>query len=370
MKVAHIFNELKFSGAEIMYADAADDFQKLGCEMIIIATAKNKGEYSTFFEKANCKVLHFPYPDKIFFISRLIYLYNFLKFIKRESIDVIHIHNSKMKWVMSLCAWLSGINSVYTFHNVFKSKWYSKEYHKLIRWSAKKVFKCKFQTISDSVYDNELKYYNNKSFKIFNWYSKKRFYPGSIDEKKLFRKELNINDSTLVLISIGGCSEIKQHSEILKGLPELIAMYKDVLYLHLGTGNCEKKEIELARELSILNNVRFLGNQSNVRKYLIASDIYIMTSKFEGISITTIEALACKIPTILYNVDGLKDFNKYGNNTFLIEPDYINISYAVKNIYENYNLKESLSDNAEKLVNDKFNISLNSKKIFELYKLK
>lgn len=56
MKVLHILHELKFSGAEIMYVDAASIFQKLGCDLSIVNTANHLGEYAPYFEKAGYKV--------------------------------------------------------------------------------------------------------------------------------------------------------------------------------------------------------------------------------------------------------------------------------------------------------------------------
>ena len=44
MKILHILHELKFSGAEIMYVDAAPIFQKLGCELAVVNTAPHLGE--------------------------------------------------------------------------------------------------------------------------------------------------------------------------------------------------------------------------------------------------------------------------------------------------------------------------------------
>lgn len=84
---------------------------------------------------------------------------------EKEGIDVIHTHASNMKWDMALVACLAGIRSVYTFHSCFKSRPISYLYHIWLRWSAKNLLSCKFQTISDSVYDNERLYYHNGTIK-------------------------------------------------------------------------------------------------------------------------------------------------------------------------------------------------------------
>ena len=65
MKVVHILNELKFSGAEIMYVDAAEKLKSLGCSLYVINTNQTLGEYAPFFAKSGYKVIHMPYPQSV-----------------------------------------------------------------------------------------------------------------------------------------------------------------------------------------------------------------------------------------------------------------------------------------------------------------
>lgn len=368
MKILHILHELKFSGAEIMYVDAAPIFQKLGCKLSVVNTAPNLGEYSSYFEKAGYKVFHWPYPKS--YIQRWKYYRKVISFLKQEHYDAVHIHSSALKWGISYCAWQAGCKPVYTFHSIFHSHWYSYLYHRWLRWSAKHLFGCTFQTISDSVYNNEKKYYHNNTIKIYNWYGSNRFYPALKGEKESVREELDIPDSSLVLISVGGCSPIKRHTDIIKALPDILKVYPNTIYLHLGQGISLEEEKRLAQELNIDKNIRFCGNQAGVRKYLIASDIYLMTSKLEGISLTTIEAMSCNIPAILYNVIGLRDFNKSKECSVLIEEDYHLLAKNVIDLYQNPNKQQQLIKNAKEFVDSTFYMETNATKIFELYKRK
>ena len=62
MKIVHVLNELKFSGAEIMYVDAARVFQEKGGDLMVVATAPEIGEYAPNFERAGYEVFHKPFP--------------------------------------------------------------------------------------------------------------------------------------------------------------------------------------------------------------------------------------------------------------------------------------------------------------------
>lgn len=367
MKILHILHELKFSGAEIMYVDAAPVFKKLGCELSVFATANQLGEFAPYFERAGYQVLHKPYPSLKNYFSRILFFAETVRYLRKNKIDVLHIHSFAAMWGLALCAWLAGKRSVYTFHNVFPTRIVTYPYHVLLRWSAKYIFKCRFQTISDSVYNHELNFYHNRTIKIYNWYGNERFYPANEGEKRMARKELGIDLDALVLISVGGCSSIKRHSDIIQALPAILKEKPNCIYLHLGKGETEKKEIELATTLDISNNIRFCGNQTDVRNYLIASDIYLMTSRFEGISITTIEAMACQIPAILYDVPGLRDFNSNGKNSILIKEDYHLLAEQVIFFKDNPTAALEMAKEAKEFVDRNFLMQKNAEKIFKLY---
>lgn len=364
MKVIHVLHELKFSGAEIMYVDSASFFQKKGCELTVLASAKQLGEYASFFEDSGYKVLHNPIPNQKDIFSRIKYYVWFIKLLKKEKFDVVHIHNYVTMFGLSFCAWFCNVKSIFTYHSVYRAPFYTYPYHLYVRWFAKNIFKCKFHTISDSVYEHELDYFYNKTNKVLNWYGNNRYSPAIADEKNKVRLELGIDTDRFVVISIGGCSPIKRHSEIIKALPIILKSKPNCIYLHLGCGSSEAEEIALAKELGVQDKIRFCGNQVDVRKYLIVSDVYLMTSQLEGISLTTIEAMACNIPAILYDVPGLRDFNKYGNNSLLIAEDYKLLADTVLNFDSN----SETNTQAIKHVNQFYNLEKNANQIYNLYK--
>ena len=367
MKVLHILHELKFSGAEIMYVDAAPFFQNKGCELTVMATSKNKGEYASHFEHIGYEVVHSPYPVGKNLLKRFKYYRNFVQLLKKSNFDMVHIHVHAYMWAFAFCTWIARKRSVYTFHSVFTSNYYSYLYHIIQRWTAKHILNCRFQTISDSVYENELNYYRNKTKKIYNWYGSDRFFPADIEEKKQIRNELNISDDTLVLISIGGCSHIKRHTEIIKALPKICSNYPSTIYLHLGKGETEEEEQKLAVKLGVSENIRFMNNQNDVRRFLVASDIYVMSSKHEGIPITTIEAMACGIPAVLYDVPGLRDFNKHGENSLLISEDYNLLAEKILYLFSNSDISHQIAGRAKELVNKTYSLNKNALEVYQLY---
>lgn len=366
MRVLHVFAELKYSGAEIMYVAAAKSFQARGCELYAVNTLYKLGDYAPVFEKAGFKVYHWPYVNPNFFEKQKYYR-NVIAFVKENKIDVIHVHRPDLKLGMAFCAWSCSIKSIWTIHNVFPTRWFSYPYHLWLRWCSKIVFHQIHQSISDSVYEREKYFFHNNTVLIYNWYNKEKIYPDIHNEKYELRKKLGLSSNSLVIISIGGCSGIKRHCDILYAIKELKSSYTNVSYLHLGEGNATKSEMELASALEISDNVRFLGNQDDVRNFLISSDIYVMTSKFEGISLTTIEAMACGIPCILYDVPGLRDFNINQECAMLIKEDPKELADSIVKLSENTAKRNSLTNSAIQFVKSNYDTELNSMKIYGLY---
>jgi glycosyltransferase involved in cell wall biosynthesis len=368
MRIIHIFYELKYSGAEIMYVEAAPIFQDKGCELIAIATAKNIGEFAPFFENVGYEVIHLKIPDLFMRPIQFIrYFIDFYFFLLKEKADVVHIHVHRRYWWYALCSKVAGVRVIRTVHNIFvpsrKVYWIKYWFE---RWTARNFFGVVFQSIGDSVQRNELKY-SNKSIKVYNWHSPS-FYPAIEDEKYVIRKRLKIDSDQFVIISVGGCSKIKNHHDIIRSMA-VFPKEMNILYIHLGSGKTEQEELNLAKELNVLDRIRFEGNKNNVRDYLISSDVFVMSSDFEGLGNSTIEAMACGIPVIVYSNPGVYDVVQNEQTGFVVSPEFHSISETVTYLSLNNSKAIEIGQNAIRHSKENFSMSKNASKIFDLYKI-
>jgi glycosyltransferase involved in cell wall biosynthesis len=368
MKVLHIFNEIKYSGAEMMYLNAVPIFKEKDITLIALGTGEIVGDFAPQFGAIGIEIIHLPLPNNCFSLGFLFkYFYSFYQIVKNKNIDVIHIHRSTYYLFFSFVGFLTNKRTIRTVHNVFKHRkitWIKGMMERLI---SRKVFGLIFQTIGDSVYENELHYYKNPSIKINNWYNSNKFYKtNDFDEKRRLREKFNIPLDSFVIISTGGCNHTKNHHDIIKALNLVISKFK-CTYLHLGSGPTECEEATLANSLEIANSIVFLGNVNNVREYLIAADVYVMTSRFEGLSIAAIEAMACGLPSILYNAPGLRDLIHEDDNGFLINQDFNEVANKIIAYRENRTLISDKSKKAKQYVEENFVMHAGVNKIIDLY---
>jgi len=370
IKVLHIFHSIEYSGAELMLYAALDKFQKHGVEFSIIAAGPERGPLANLFEHSAVKVYHKPMYRSFKNYFRLIpYLWSITRFISKRDFDVIHIQRSQWFSLYVIAARLGGIKTVIrTVHNVFKPTLrYLQYYFERKLCDPMGLITI---TIGPSVYQHELTYFGNRTVRINNWFNPKKFYPVTYDNEKIeMRKSLKLPLDKFFVISVGQCLDEKRHSDILESIAALNESKKNIYYLHLGDGPRNEEEKAKADALGVLDQTIFCGNTNRVRDYLISSDAYVMPSEFEGLGNAAVEAMACGLPCILYNVSGLRDLIPRKDLGFLIDPNVESLTIQLSQLLEmDTRALILMGEKSTKFVNTEFDINSAILKILNLYK--
>lgn len=116
--------------------------------------------------------------------------------------------------------------------------------------------------------------------------------------RKQYRKDLNI-DNNKVYIQVGEFNEQKNHKFTIDLLSKLIKKEPNSKFLLIGTGEYFDDIKKYIDELKLNDYVLLLGRRNDVNCLLQAADIYLMPSKFEGLSVAAIEAQASGIKCML-----------------------------------------------------------------------
>lgn len=105
----------------------------------------------------------------------------------------------------------------------------------------------------------------------------------------LYRKKLNVSSKT-VFILIGRLCEIKNQSFALDVFSKLHDKCKNAHLLIVGEGELKSKLEQKCNNLSISENVSFLGFRNDINNLLQAADVLLVPSLHEGLSLVSIEA--------------------------------------------------------------------------------
>lgn len=135
------------------------------------------------------------------------------------------------------------------------------------------------------------------------------------------------------------------------------------LYI-LGDGPEEENLKMLA---SGLQNVHFVGKQSNMGAWFEAADLLIHPSYSEGLGSVILEAQAAELPVIGARAGGIPDIIQDGENGLLIEPgDARTLAQAIISIRDDQTLRDTLRKGAETSLKD-FSIEVCAKRYEGLY---
>jgi len=110
--------------------------------------------------------------------------------------------------------------------------------------------------------------------------------------RKNKRKELNINDDTLVIGNIGRFVSVKNHSFLIDVFNEVHKKNKNSLLLLAGQGPLRGEIERKVEKLDLSKNVIFLGQRSDVNELYQSMDIFALPSLYEGLGMVLLEVQA------------------------------------------------------------------------------
>jgi len=147
---------------------------------------------------------------------------------------------------------------------------------------------------------------------ITNFIDLSRF---SLKPKDHFKKAI-APEGEKILVHTSNFRRVKHAQDVVRIFAKVNAIIPSKL-LMVGDGQDRPECEQLARDLGVSGNVRFLGKQDAVEEILSVSDLFLMPSQSESFGLAALEAMACKVPVISSNTGGLPELNVEGVTGFL-----------------------------------------------------
>ncbi len=126
-----------------------------------------------------------------------------------------------------------------------------------------------------------------------------------------------------VALFVGMNFEVKGLELILKGMADLFThgdRNPDLKLLVVGKGGRERY-VAMIHELGIMNRVVFAGVSEEIEKYYLASDMFVMPSRFDTFGIAVLEAMMAGLPVIITQRVGARDLVSSGVQGFVLPAD-------------------------------------------------
>ena len=209
---------------------------------------------------------------------------------------------------------------------------------------------------------------SDKVHLIYNGVDTNRFHP-SLDGKKI-RDQYDLHDK-FIIFTARNHRCVYGLEYLIRSAPIVLKKRSDVVYIIGGDGPLRPHLTNLAKTLGVEKHIIFTGyiSRDQIPHYYVASDVVVVPSLLEGMSLTIAEAMATGKPVIATKVGGNVDQIIDEYNGFLVPPrDPEAIARKILELLENPEKAKEMGKKARQLAEEKFDIEIRVKKIVTLYK--
>ena len=176
-----------------------------------------------------------------------------------------------------------------------------------------------------------------------------------ISNKNNFPNLHNIN-----IMTIGRLSDEKNHRKLIEYFSEKYKNKKNYHLYILGQGPLESELKKYVSELSLLQQIHFIGFQKNPYIWLKYANLFVLPSKYEGLPNSLLEAISCNIPVIITDHMGgskeIMDLVGIKNRVvkqlnwedwWFEKPSKV----VYENLYNNFNLEKIIKEYEQAIIN-------------------
>ncbi len=172
--------------------------------------------------------------------------------------------------------------------------------------------------------------------------------------------------NNFIIGSIGRLAYQKNYEFLIQATPEILKTNPLIKIIIIGEGPEKNNYLKLIRDLKLENDIILIGDIPDAYQYLMAFDVFVLPSRYEGMSITLIEAMQAGLPILTTSVGGAKEM--LNNNQAVYElNDQKEFLNKLKALITNEQTRQSLSTHT-KTESQKFDINKTVGSYFQLYK--
>lgn len=142
--------------------------------------------------------------------------------------------------------------------------------------------------------------------KIPNAVDTSAFYPW-VGGRRALRRGLGLFEEDKVIIFVGRLVPGKRVDLLIRGLRQVRERIPEARLVLVGDGPLRSELEQIVVRLGLDSSVIFVGNRPDVAAYMQASDMFVLPSEWEGLSIALLEAMACGLPVLVSDCDGNRE---------------------------------------------------------------
>lgn len=194
------------------------------------------------------------------------------------------------------------------------------------------------------------------------------FVPG---DRTAFRNKYHIAQSRLVLLYLGRVAHEKNIDFLLDVLPQVVAVFPDILLLIAGEGPARKHLENRVHSAGLGANVRFIGyldRNTELNSCYASADIFVFASRTETQGLVLLEAMAQGTPVVSTAELGTLDVLKEGEGVWIAQEDIADFAAKIISMLNDATARKALGA-AGKTYAQGWSSASQAKKMLSFYRL-
>ena len=333
-------------------------------------------EWHSKLTRNNLRIEIFPSPELVNPFSTIKSLFKFKTKIIKYNIKIVHCHFSRdyvlfvilykiffNRKIKIIWHWHNPAATVVGVDNNYLKKILRNQYYKFIS-----RFIDLHIAISSEIFLWLKSICSNIEY-VPNGISLKKFNVNSFDHKLNIKEEFGLPANSKILCTVANFRPQKDYHTLLMAAKEIIDSSKCTYFLFVGDGPTKPAIQKLSDELGISNKIIFTGFREDIQRIIYFSDIFILSTHYEGMPYVLCEAMALSKPIIATNVSGCRDLVKQGTGILIKHQDYKDLSKNLLMLLNDPELAQSLGDNGKRIVETEFTLEKQCETLLKTYKL-
>jgi len=304
-----------------------------------------------------------------------------MRFIKNMKIDLVHTNLFEADVLGGIAARLSGIPVISTLTSAAdKDLQFLRELHlnryklglaRYLRRTSQKLCHSRFIAVSGQVKESwihRLGINEERIIVIPRAVSRSFLQSESSFVANEARTELSLDSSYPILLNVGRLIPQKGQKHILQAMPSILEHFNRAKLLIAGEGPIRGELEKLVEDLNLKDVVTFLGTSKQIKRLLIASDIFVLPSLSEGMPGALLEAAALGKPCIASDIESVREIIEDGESGLLVASGSPQaLAQAVIRLGSNKEEVQKMGQHAHDTILNKFLIDKTIKKLESVY---
>jgi glycosyltransferase involved in cell wall biosynthesis len=171
------------------------------------------------------------------------------------------------------------------------------------------------------------------------------------------RSSMQAGGDTFLVGTVGRLEDVKNHLGLIRAMPELIRTHPFVRLAIVGGGSLMASLQEEIRRLGLTNYVVLTGPSSDVEAYFHAFDLFVLTSKNEGMPLALLEAMGAEKVSVAMNVGGVSEAVHDGVEGLLVPAgDFPQFITKLRWLIDNPQSRQVMAERARQTIRRQFTI--------------